>query len=423
MRTESRLCFGVVMLCAAIVSGCATRAFRAEVSPPDGEPLTAYQTQVSIGECVFKPAPESAALAAIAASLVASTITQGVNYLGKAIEESAKETNDRVTATRNVEVTAKTFGPCVQIIRGWFRRGFQNKDASVKYFNAALEGWAKSAAGSAIDEARLTLLWQQRMWLAAQPDFIFEAQVVTSSDPKSDSGALAFVPVYARLDHPISTPLLRHSKERGVAVFLAFHEVGGDPAAPNAGAGGMVLGVLQPGVDRPFPPHTPNTERTPNRDPNESKWFKIAIGDNKKPMTVTALVTEHQDAQPFLQFIADVFAGAKTPIAESLQKAAVPALRDKAEETAKAAGETALTDYEDALSNALAAAKSCAGGVADPIKVASDARSKVRKLNKAARAAGKREQNETTVPLSMDSKAVQDGCIRLRDVLISAVSS
>ena len=50
-----------------------------------------YQTQVAMGDCVFKPQPEAALLGAIAAVLLSSAVSQGVNYLGKAIEESAKE--------------------------------------------------------------------------------------------------------------------------------------------------------------------------------------------------------------------------------------------------------------------------------------------------------------------------------------------
>jgi hypothetical protein len=406
-----------IILIGVAVGGCALRSYREDGMAPATELLTIYQTQVAIGQCVFKPEqPEAAVLGAIAAALLTSAISQGVNYVGKAIAESAKETNDRVTAARNVEVTKDTFGPCLQIIRGWFYRGFANEAQSKETIEQAEKTWARASERMAIDEGKLTQLWQRRMWLAAQPDFLFEAEVVPSSENNPDQQALVFNPVYARLNAPISTSWLR-SKAREVAVFVAFHEVGSDPAAPDNAAGGMALGKLEPNLDRQFPPAPSDMTNTPNRGADESKWFTLSVGESKKPMTITALVTEHQEAQPFLQFVADVFNGATAPISTELQQAIVPTLRQKAEESEQAAAESARGNYEDSLAKALASATTCAAGVTDPVGTSSDIRGQVRTLNKSARAAGKSEVKESLVPLSTSAEAVRTGCIQLRDTL------
>jgi hypothetical protein len=405
---------------ALVVGGCATRSYREDGTPPVASPRTVYQTQVAMGECVFKPQPEAALLGAIAAALLSSAVSQGVNYVGKAIEESAKEVNDRASATRNVEVTYKTFGPCIEVIRGWFYEGFVDAAASRQAFQTAAAGWAAPGQGKAIDANHLTLLWQRRMWPAAQPDFVFEAEVVPLSAENAEESVLALAPVYARLDAPISSAWLRPSRSREVAVFFAFAGAGGDTSFPDTPGGGIAVGRMEPGEDRPFPPPAVDTTNTPNRQANESKWFKLAVGETKKPMTLAALVTEHQDAEPFLQFIADVFNGAKPEITTALQ-AALPALSPEAQETEQAQKETAATTYESALANALGASETCAAGVTSPVTSASEVRGLVRTLNKAARAAGEEEFDESLVPLSTNAAAVQSGCRALGAELRAAV--
>lgn len=408
-----------LILAAVILSGCASKSYREDSSPPETTLLTVYQTQVAVGDCTFRPKPEAAVLGLIASALLTSAVSQGVNYVGKAIEEAAKETTDRATATRNVEVTASSFGPCIQIVRGWFYRGFENDAENRRLFAEAEESWADQAEGRAIDASILTLLWQRRMWLSAQPDFIFEAEIVpSSSENRSDNQVLALAPVYARLNQPISTAWLRPSKTREVAVFIGFSDAGQDPGVPSGASGGMALGRLAHAVDMQFPPPPRETNLTPNRGADESRWFKLAVGESKKPMTITALVTEHREAKAFLQFIADVFTGAKPSIASTLQNAVVPSLREQAEETETSKDEAARNSYEDALAKALTAATTCAAGVTDPVAAANEVRSKVRSLNKAARGVDDgSEFAEDSVPLSIDVTKVQGGCVALRDQL------
>jgi hypothetical protein len=256
------------------------------------------------------------------------------------------------------------------------------------------------------------------MWLAAQPDFIFEARVVqTNATSPADSSLLTLVPVFARLDAPISAAILRPSKARDVAVFFAFHKASEDPSAPGTANGGLSLGRLKPGIGIKFPPPDSDTKNTPNRSSAESKWFTVALDTTIKPMTISALVSEHQDASAFLQFISDVFTGAKPALTTALQTAAIPSLRAADEETDRSKAESARTAYESALVAALAAATTCATNVTDPLVTASDVRGKLRAFNKSARVVGSSEVEEGTVPLVLDATKVKGGCTQARDQL------
>jgi hypothetical protein len=400
----------VALLLSITIAGCATRTQRANSPPPSDDPLVAYQTQVATGSCVYRIRPE-AALGGLAGALLSSVITQGVNYFGSALAEAAKETNDTVTANRNVEISAERFGPCMQIVRGWFHRGFFRDAESTAAFDDAARTWAAAGNAGAVNVDQLTLLWQRRMWLAAQPDFVFEAEVVrTTVKTAPDSTLLTLTPAFARLDHPISSAVLRPSKARSIAVFFAFHKADEDPSAPGTATGGLTVGLLRPGVALTFPPPVRDTNDTPNRGNDESKWFSISLGNASQPMTISALVSEHQDASAFLQFVADVFGGAKPELTNALQTALVPSTRAAAREGERAAAEAATTAYESALVAALASATACADTVTDALATASDLRGKLRSFNQAARVLGRTQVSEAIVPLVLDASKVRDGC-------------
>ena len=411
------------LACSALVAiatfaGCATRTHRADSGAPDTPLLTTYEAQVALGDCVFRPAARDPAIAAALGTAIASgAVTQGVNYLARAIEEAAKGTSDRITAARNVEVTAETFGPCVQVIRGWFYRGFDSAAQQADMLHNASRTWARAGAGP-LDAAKVDLFWKRRLWVAGQPDFVFEAEVqLTDLATKPNTRALTLSPVYARLDDPISNVLLRPSASREVAVFFAFHEATADPSAPSNASGGLALGRLERGVDVRFPPPDPWTVDTRNRPAGESRWFTVALGTTKRPMTVTALVTEHQDASVSLAFLADVLTGARAPIGTAVQSGIVPSLQAQAEDAEAARMDALQSAYEEALNRALAAATACSAKVTDALDAASEARARVRTLNRNARALGRSGVGDGLVPFVTDAAAVQAGCVRLLDSL------
>jgi len=406
----------VAILAAFLSAGCAYRMQRADSDPPSADPLLAYQTQVVTGDCIFGKPPDKMRLllAPIADALLGSAIEQAVNSVGQALQEAAKATDDQAAAARNVEINANTFGACLQVARGWFHRGFADEQESDKVRTQSAATWAAAERKGVIDPDNLKRFWDRRMWLAEQPDFLFEAQVVpTSITGGSDSTLLTLAPVYARLDYPISRAILRLSKERDVGMYFAFHTPEQDPAAPGTANGGLILGRLRPGVAMRYPPPVLDTDQTPNRGNDESRWFSIALPKDmidKKALTISALVTEHQDPSPFLQFWADVFGGAKPQITSTLQTALVPSLRQQAKETQATQAENALTAYEDALVKALDAATTCAASSNSGLGTAASVRGLLRAFNQAARAANRGTISEDTVPMSSDTMKVQSGC-------------
>ena len=401
----------------AVTSGCAARSYR-EDGPAPATGHVSYQTQIAIGKCVFKPKEESAALAAIATALLTSAITTGVNYVGKAIEESARQTDDRVSASRNLEVSKDNFGPCILIARGWFHRGFDDAEKGWSAFERAT--WVADASG-AIDRNKLRNLWQHRMWLAAQPDFIFEAEIIPAVSDRECPGA----------QPRLRTPRCTHQPGDAAAIALPRGRRIRSVARCRRGAQRAEQCCGRNGNRTPRPRRRTSVsaqryalarvEHHPNRDPNrgsdKSEWFKVALGADKKPMTITALVTEHQDAELFQQFVADVFNGAKPAIITELQNAAVPALRARAVESAQVATEAAANQYEAALADLLAATSACASTISDPVSTATDIRAKLRTFNKTARAMSEKEFPERSVPLSANPHKVSQGCVKLRTEL------
>lgn len=417
-NVERLMIVATVLACA----GCAYRMQRADSAPPSDDPLLAYQTQVATGDCVFAPPPEKASLdkvrkafAPIGEALLGGAIDQALNSVGQALQEAAKATDDQAIAARNVEVNGDTFGPCMRVVRGWFHRGFADGNESDKVLHESEHTWAAAENNGAVDAKNLSAFWKSRMWLAAQPDFLFEAQIVpTTIAGTSEARLLTLAPVYARLDHPISRAVLRPSRTRDVGVFFAFHTPEQDPSAPGTANGGIALGRLPPGVAVRFPPPVTETALTPNRGNDESRWFTIALpkATDKAAFTISALVTEHQDSSPVLQFFADVFGSAKPQISNTLQTALVPSQRQQAAETQTTQAESALSAYEDALVNALDAATACAADATSGLGAAAKVRALLRTFNQAARAAHRSGSaiDENIVPLSADPKKVQAGC-------------
>ena len=131
-----------------------------------------------------------------------------------------------------------------------------------------------------------------------------------------------------------------------------------------------MLGRLQPGVPVRFPALDSDTSLTPNRAAGESRWFTLALGADKKPMTI----------------VAAVIGGSRAQATAALESMLVPSERALVEETDRARAEASLSAYEDAMAKAMAAATRCADHASDPLASASVVRLRVRTMNRHARA-------------------------------------
>lgn len=410
LRSVSLLLVWIVLL--VLAPGCAQRRFAQDRRPPSrpvagvSSPLV-YRTEVGIGSCLADAHQVHAAMA-IPAAVVASLISAGIDYVGAALEEAAKATEDKASAFRNVELARGDVGPCLQIVRGWFYEFATEQERSDVAARAV--DWA-----GPIGETERKLLAERRMWLAAPPDFVFEAQVQTAAfGPPANGTFLTLAPRFAWLREPISHRILRFDKDRDVSVFFGFSPAGEKFGAVEGAGAGIVLGRLDRGVLRTYAPFESDTSKTPDRGTTESPWFGLKVGESKQPMRVSALVVEHQDASAFLGFVAAVFGGAKKELKTTAASALIPSERETARESELSAEETARSAFESALATMRAAAISCASEGDDAMSLAVKVRDSIRKFNAAARADDEDPFEEKLVPLSKDLAVVRNGCGALR---------
>jgi hypothetical protein len=371
-----------------LLVACASSRLRADAPVPirvvDGQP-TLYTTQVALGECVFRPEPDIRILpfAAIGTALLSSAVSEGVNRLGIALKEAAKEGRWEAKTFRNVEVRgavspAEThfdsdFGPCLQLVRGWF------------YVDTAHEEQKRQLAAQwftddFVQQDRFNILWNNRLWLAAPPDFLFEGEF----DASENHQALTVAPHYVRLDEPIATRFFRPGKARHVAVFFVFHRPDEAADVENKPAVALPMGKLESRAARIYPGRLPLGAT--NRSPHESEWFTLRLTPQREPLTVTALVVETQEASEFLAFIAAVFAGAQAEITKQVQTAVIPAQAAAARESVRAEEERLATTYDQRFSAAMAKLRECASSSGNLATLAYQAHEAMRKLNQASRA-------------------------------------
>lgn len=397
-----------VVAVSVLAGGCAQRRFAQDGRAPGTAIPMVYRSEVALGSCLFAPPGADPALQAqLVEALAASAISAGIDAIGAALAEAAKGTEDKAAAFRNVVVDEDHFGPCLQIVRGWF------------YEFATAEERATAAADTAawsgpIDAAKRRALSARRMQLAAPPDFVFEAELVaTHFDAGKDDAYLTLVPLFAWLGAPLSHRALRLSKARDVSVFFGFSDAGERSVAAEGVGAGIVVGRLEPGVARRYAPFEADTTATPNRGPTESQWFRLKLGAQKRPMRVAALVVEHQDESAFLGFVAGVFGGAKTGLQEAAT-AQLPSARAAARESEVTAGEDARGTFEAALAAMRTSAITCLASGGDALALSARVRANIRAFNAAARADHQDPIAEDAVPLSGNRAAVRQGCEALK---------
>lgn len=366
---------------------------------PSVEDTTEYATRVTLADCSFGNKQE-AFLGAIIAALSSNIVSEGVNRVGTLLTEAAREETKGVTAHRNVEVTNEAFGPCIQVIRGWFYVSPQPspEPGSSPYSNHPKFAEAKKWLGKeTINLGQFTKLWRTGMWLAAPPDFIFEGHIA----PASKNNALTIVPQYIKLNEPIFKRWLRKDTDRFVTISFAFSTPVSKVDVEKNPTAAIILGNLKQGEVVKFDPPTALEmidNVALNRWPHESNWFNLTVGTEPEPWTVSARVTETQGANAFLGFISSVFVSSKDTITSELQTLVDPAQRNKARDTFIAAENKSKKDKEDAYVTffenrltAVDALSACEKGGDDSQKTIIDTYKALNALNQSARTAREKE--------------------------------
>lgn len=335
-------------------------------------------TQVGVGACSFAYPRTNEGETKIAAALVTAAISQGVNLLVNAVADAAKAKTWSATAARNFQAKSGNFPQCVQVARGRFYTTSPH-----------LGPWADTWTG------RKEALISNGLFLADTPDFFFEGEITASED----KSALSVRPVYSNFQRPIGTRALRPDPSRGIAVFLAITGPGGDPKLATAPAASLILGHQAPG--------TVKTYAEPGktyRSPMESSWFTLTKADTVKPLTISALVTETQDASAYWDFISKVVGDAtvKQQLTSQLNTIFVPGAAAAEAATEASAASKAEDTADQKLAAAIAKLDACRTATSGVVTAASDARVALRAYMAADQAVDKASQTGLVTQTQID---------------------
>lgn len=391
--TRSSMTAGMAALALAALPAPAAAAKK----PPAG---TVDGLQIGVGPCVTEG---TEFFGPILSALLGTAISKGVNKIGAALKAAGGSKTWKAHGSRNVDVTASEFGPCVQVIRGHFFTAPPSRGQKPQGLETLVDGgWDR--------------LVRNGLYLAAAPDFFFEGRL---SRPRATVGTLTVTPLYARMSRPIGTRLLRPGKSRHVALLMTFFAP--DDAAlvtEDNAAASIVLGEMTPGVGLDFkfsraaaPPQTNPVQADPAeaensfggggdttqplatlawvRPPGEAPWFKLALEKTAQPLTLGVLLTETQGANGFVKFIGEVLGDEAVTgvVTTQLKNEIVPADRETAQAAAATKAATEISEYETAVVTALDKTLDCSTGTPTGAAV-NEARTALRTLNKKAEGRG-----------------------------------
>jgi hypothetical protein len=294
MKTSIMVLFGASL---ALVAPAAAR----EPSRPD-----IYDgMQVGIGRCLFVTPRDDPAKSRFLQAFAAAAITKGVNLLGTALTKAGSEKTWKSQQGRNFQAAANDFPECVQLVRGTFYRNA----SSVSSLNGSL----------ASKQAELK---SNGLYLAGDPDFLFEARFIAAGD----GAGLALRPIKTIFSKPLGKRALRGT-ERSLAVFISITAPGTLPTLETAPAATMVLGRMATGSEFDY------VDPQDVSSPYESSWFSLKREDARKPLTLTALVTETQGEDAFLTFVGGLLAEdeVKKDMSKAIQMVVLPSVRGATE--------------------------------------------------------------------------------------------
>jgi hypothetical protein len=329
-------------------------ASAAKEVPP--EPNNYSGIQVALGACVT----QSDAGKGLGSTVLTAMISKGVNLLGAALTAAGSDKTWKTTGSRNIEVGSGTFPACIQVVRGRFRT-----DAPLD----AEPGWTSEMS---LPAGAYDTLKSNGLWPAERPAFFFEGALV----PSGDKSAMTVRPLYAVLNAVQGDRALRADDERGVVLFFAFSRAGVSPNLEANPAATVVIGSMRPGRIMKFSGSPTKGYGTPF----EASWFTLSEADARKPLTVTAMLSETQSGSPFFAFLASVFGtdAVKNAVTDKATVLLVPSAAEEASRTQQAAQTTAAAAADDKLEKALAKLAACKKAGADALSAGAEAKSALR---------------------------------------------
>jgi len=369
-----------------------------------GAPNTMDGLQVAVGDCLVATPKKEATLTekSFLDAIAGAVISQGVNYLGKALTAAGAAKTWTVTGARNIQATSAAFPQCVLAVRG----SFVTSGGPATTWTPA-SGWPPDLS---------TKLANKGLWLSKAPDFIFEGEIVASSD----QSALAIRPVIVSFIKPIGTRAFRWESERNVALFFAITPPGTKPTLDTAPAATIVLGKLMPSTTNRYDASREYSS------PYESSWFTLTKADSVKPLTVTAMLSETQDEQAFLTFLGTIFSDPKVTAAATTQltQLLIPSAAQQSALDATTKAASAASDADTKLGIAIAKLNLCkaAADASSAVATGAEARTALRNymLADAALAAPRADVQQATIDmidLRKPADAIKGGCVNVSAAL------
>ena len=315
-------------------------------------PLAAHATksttvdgiQVGVGDCLtVSPASATDTHKNAIAAIASAGVSQGVNYIGKALTAAGAAKTWTATGSRNFQAKTDGFPQCVIVARGTFET-----HAMAAAVWTAEDPWPKDTPAK---------LFSTGLKLHDAPAFLFEGQIVGSID----KSALTVRPLTATFSKPIGTRWFRWGKERNVVVFLAITDPGTKPTLDTAPAATLVLGKFDEDTTRQYDADLKDGGGAPISSAFESPWFSLAKSDSIKPLTISVMLSETQDESDFLTFLGSVLSDSNASAAATngLTTLLVPSAREQSNQAAKTKANAADNDADTKLADVMVKLDAC----------------------------------------------------------------
>ena len=294
--------------------------------------------QIATGSCMTttdpaRNTPAEPSTKGLVDEALKAVITEGANYIGKALTEAGKAKTWTASGARNLEAPARGLPLCVQVVRGSF-------DATGK----ATPAWTPAAPWPSDTAQELR---KRGVVLAKAPAFLFEGQIIQSADLSSYTIRPATV--------TFTTPQGESAKERHIALFFAVTGPGTKATADSAPATNVVIGKVQVGTTFAYaaPP-------TGFSSPYEPIWFSLGQ-DQKKPITINAVLSETRDERAFLTFLGKILSNDKVKgeITSGAQQLFIPAVAQASAADQQVAMVTTQADLNKKMGTARVALQAC----------------------------------------------------------------
>lgn len=382
---------GLLLAAMLLLQACA-----APSDGPSATPATSFDgLQVAVGSCIkaqSRPTPDVKTKGALDAILTAG-ISQGVNYLGKALTAAGASKTWTVTGWRNLQPSPNGLPQCIVVVQASFMT------------TGTPPSWAAPSGWPADLSATLTA---KGLLVSRSPDFIFEGEII----PTSDQSALTVRPVIVTYLDPIGTRALRPSEDRSIALFISITIPGGKPTLETNPSAALIFGKMSPNTTRLY------DGATTMSSPYESPWFTLSKADSQKALTVHAMLSETQEAQAFLTFLGTVFSDSKVTAAINTEvgQKFVSSASQAADADAASKATTAASDADSKYGIAISKLVACKAATdAAAIAAAADARNALRTYiaSDAALAAPRGDVQQPVIDkidLRRGAGAAKDGC-------------